>query len=111
MIIFFSDVGVISSARPTTRRAPRTEKQPVHQGVTSAKTVKSGGTIIYSIGYARTLWTAVPTPVAITREAGPMEDAVHSYRPPGYCNPIATFERLSSTSEPSSGDLSKVSSS
>jgi hypothetical protein len=104
VIIFFSDGA--ANIGPTYYAASSPyRKQPCHQGVTSAGTVKSGGTIIYSIGYDLNAVDGGANTCRYNGGGGPLETpSITAY---------SAIQSIASSSgqfyvQPSSGDLSNV---
>ena len=104
VIVFFSDGA--ANIGPTYYAASSPyRKQPCHQGVASAATVKSGGTIIYSIGYDLNAVDGGANTCRYNGASGPLETpSITAY---------SAIQSIATSSdqfyvEPSSGDLSKV---
>jgi hypothetical protein len=104
VIVFFSDGAANIGPTYYPTNSPY-RKQPCHQGVTSAGTVKSGGTIVYSIGYDLNAVDGGANVCRYNGGSGPLETpSITAY---------SALQQIASSSdqfyvEPSSGDLSKV---
>jgi hypothetical protein len=104
VIIFFSD-GAANIGPTYYATSSPYRKQPCHQGVSSAGGVKSGGTIIYSIGYDLNAVDGGANTCRYNGASGPLETpSITAY---------SAIQQIATSSdqfyvEPSSGDLSKV---
>ena len=104
VIVFFSD-GAANTGPSYYASSSPYRKQPCHQGVTSAGGVKSGGTIIYSIGYDLNALDGGANTCRYNGYTGPLEvPAISAY---------SALQQIASSLdnfyiEPSSGDLSTV---
>ena len=104
MIVFFSDGAANIGPTYYSSSSPY-RKQPCHQGVSSAAGVKTGGTIIYSIGYDLNAQDGGANTCRYNGFTGPLESpSISAY---------SALQQIASSSdnfyvEPSSGDLSKV---
>ncbi|MGC9974300.1 MAG: pilus assembly protein TadG-related protein [Gaiellaceae bacterium] len=104
VIIFFSDGAANIGPTYYAANSPY-RKQPCHQGVNSAAGVKTGGTIIYSIGYDLNAQDGGANTCRYNGFTGPLESpAISAY---------SALQQIASSTdqfyvEPSSGDLGKV---
>jgi len=104
VIVFFSD-GAANTGPSYYASSSPYRKQPCHQGVTSAGGVKTGGTIIYSIGYDLNALDGGANTCRYNGYTGPLEvPAISAY---------SALQQIASSLdnfyvEPSSGDLSTV---
>ncbi len=104
VIVFFSDGAANTGPRYFPSSSPY-RRQPCHQGVTSAGGVKSGGTIVYSIGYDLNALDGGANTCRYNGYTGPLEvPSISAY---------SALQQIASSLdqfyvEPSSGDLSKV---
>ena len=104
VIVFFSDGAANIGPTYYSSSSPY-RRQPCHQGVSSAGSVKSGGTIIYSIGYDLNAQDGGANTCRYNGFTGPLEvPSISAY---------SALQQIASSLdnfyvEPGSGDLSKV---
>ena len=104
VIVFFSDGAANIGPTYYSSSSPY-RRQPCHQGVSSAGSVKSGGTIIYSIGYDLNAQDGGANTCRYNGFTGPLETpSISAY---------SALQQIASSLdnfyvEPGSGDLSKV---
>jgi len=104
VIVFFSDGAANTGPSYYPSTSPY-RRQPCHQGVTSAGGVKSGGTLIYSIGYDLNALDGGANTCRYNGYTGPLEvPSISAY---------SALQQIASSLdqfyvEPSSGDLSQV---